>query len=245
MTISTGERTLLRKNTERISGWVFDASRQAAAGDAHATTTATPTSSASMPTGSRRSTRAACSRAAARSASTRTATRVYIVDQQGRRRPDAPHALRSGRRARRSSSNPIRSKQVDFGDAVFSELTDELVATAYEDERTRVLLPATRRSRPTTAPSRRSCPARRSTSARRRPTSSLWLVSASSDTEPGERYLFDRKTKALTLQYRVFEKLPREALAPMTAITLHVVGRPGDPRVSDAAERRRRRRTCR
>ncbi len=46
----------------------------------------------------------------------------------------------------------------------------------------------------------------------------LWLVSAWSDTEPGETYLFSRDTKKLTLQYRVREKLPREHLAKMEPI---------------------------
>ena len=51
-------------------------------------------------------------------------------------------------------------------------------------------------------------------------------MSAHGDTEPGETYLFDRQTHKLTLQYRVREKLPREALAPMKAITLQIVRRP-------------------
>ena len=46
----------------------------------------------------------------------------------------------------------------------------------------------------------------------------VWLVSAHGDTEPGETYLFDRQTRKLTLQYKVREKLPRQALASMTAI---------------------------
>jgi dienelactone hydrolase len=46
----------------------------------------------------------------------------------------------------------------------------------------------------------------------------LWLVSASSDTEPGETYLFDRKTRKLALQYKVRESLPRESLAHMTPV---------------------------
>jgi hypothetical protein len=41
----------------------------------------------------------------------------------------------------------------------------------------------------------------------------VWLVIASGDTEPGEAYLFDRKTLRLTAQYRIRERLPREALA--------------------------------
>ncbi len=39
-----------------------------------------------------------------------------------------------------------------------------------------------------------------------------WLISAFSDTEPGEKYLFDRRSKKLELQYRIREKLPRAAL---------------------------------
>jgi dienelactone hydrolase len=45
-----------------------------------------------------------------------------------------------------------------------------------------------------------------------------WLVSASSDTEPGETYLFDRRTHKLTLQYKVRESLPRESLSQMKSI---------------------------
>src|SRR5438270_2838144 len=45
-----------------------------------------------------------------------------------------------------------------------------------------------------------------------------WLITASSDTEPGETYLFDRKKHKLALQYKVREKLPREALAAMTPV---------------------------
>ncbi len=44
------------------------------------------------------------------------------------------------------------------------------------------------------------------------------LVTASSDTDPGERYLFDRTTKKLTLQYKVRERIPREHMAEMKAV---------------------------
>ncbi len=43
-------------------------------------------------------------------------------------------------------------------------------------------------------------------------------MTASSDTDPGERYLFDRTTKKLTLQYKVRERIPREHMAEMKAI---------------------------
>src|SRR5437773_146620 len=44
------------------------------------------------------------------------------------------------------------------------------------------------------------------------------MVIATSDREPGVRYLFDRNSKKLTLQYSIFDKLPRAALAPQKAI---------------------------
>ena len=56
----------------------------------------------------------------------------------------------------------------------------------------------------------------------------MWLVTGYSDTEPGEIYLFDRGAHKLTLQYRVREQLPREALSPMRAVRYKSVGRPRD-----------------
>ncbi|HEV2718016.1 MAG TPA: alpha/beta fold hydrolase, partial [Terriglobales bacterium] len=46
----------------------------------------------------------------------------------------------------------------------------------------------------------------------------FWLIGIGGDTEPGERYLFDRQTKKLTFQYRIRENLNRDYLAPMKAI---------------------------
>ena len=46
----------------------------------------------------------------------------------------------------------------------------------------------------------------------------MWLVTGFSDAEPGEVYLFDRRRTKLTLQYRVREQLPRDALSPMRAL---------------------------
>src|ERR1035437_7034374 len=46
-----------------------------------------------------------------------------------------------------------------------------------------------------------------------------WLVTAASDTEPGQTLIFDRKTHILTPQYKIREKLPRQDLAEMKAVT--------------------------
>jgi dipeptidyl aminopeptidase/acylaminoacyl peptidase len=41
----------------------------------------------------------------------------------------------------------------------------------------------------------------------------IWIVNGHSDTEPGVVYVWDRKGKNLTLQYRIREEIPRESLA--------------------------------
>jgi len=46
----------------------------------------------------------------------------------------------------------------------------------------------------------------------------VWLVTAFSDTEPGETVLFNRKTHTLTPQYRIRENLPRESLTQMKPV---------------------------
>jgi dienelactone hydrolase len=46
-----------------------------------------------------------------------------------------------------------------------------------------------------------------------------WLFTAHSDTEPGQTLLFDRKTRVITPQYKIREKLPRQDLAEMKPVT--------------------------
>ncbi len=41
----------------------------------------------------------------------------------------------------------------------------------------------------------------------------IWIVSASSDTEPGETYVWNRSANTLALQYRIREELPRTSLS--------------------------------
>src|ERR1700761_2508423 len=41
----------------------------------------------------------------------------------------------------------------------------------------------------------------------------IWIVNGHSDTEPGVVYVWNRKGKTLTMQYRVREEIPRESLA--------------------------------
>jgi dienelactone hydrolase len=113
-------------------------------------------------------------------------------------------------------SDPLN--RVDFGNATFSDVTNELVATSYVDAKPRLYwknadwkkdYDIIKNQLPD-----KEINATSTTSDERK-----WMIVANSDREPGERYLFDRNNKKLTFQYRVFDKLPREALAPSKPIT--------------------------
>jgi dipeptidyl aminopeptidase/acylaminoacyl peptidase len=113
-------------------------------------------------------------------------------------------------------SDPL--KKVDFGGASFSELTDELIATSYEDDRERIYW-KDKKFEADYKWLEKKFPNKDIGFGSSTKDESLFLVTANSDTEPGETYLFDRKAKKLTLQYKIREKLDRNALSPMKAVT--------------------------
>jgi dipeptidyl aminopeptidase/acylaminoacyl peptidase len=213
--ISTGERMMVRKNTERITNWIFDLKGQL-----------------------RLATRAADN----------GDTEVLRVDDNGFTKVYSCSVFEScgviryhkdGQRvyfwtnkgnidlARLELFDPPTGKEelvesdpmnrVDFDNAIFSEVSDDLIATSYEDERTRIYW----KDKAFEADYKllqKKLPGREITFVSGTKDERLFLILANSDTEPGERYLFDRDTKKLTLQYRTREKLNRDYLAPMTAV---------------------------
>lgn len=107
---------------------------------------------------------------------------------------------------------------MDLAAAVFSEATDELAETIYIDARER------RYARDKSFAADRKWleskfPGKEVGSGSRTLDAKVWLVTANSDTEPGETYLFDRTTHKLTFQYKLWEKLPRDALAEMKPVS--------------------------
>jgi dipeptidyl aminopeptidase/acylaminoacyl peptidase len=217
--ISTGERTLIRKNTERISGWDFDlagqlrlAERVAANGDQEIlrvdANAFTPIYSCSV--------FETCSVERFH----KDGKRAYIQTNKGSKGDDMNLTALALLDPATGKADVVESdplKRVDFDATRFSEATDELVATIYTDDRHRLYFKdksfeADYRFLQTKLSGRElSVP---STTVDDR----LWLVVAYGDTEPGETYLFDRKKRTLVLQYMVREKLPRAALGPMKSI---------------------------
>ncbi|HTW66246.1 MAG TPA: alpha/beta fold hydrolase [Bryobacteraceae bacterium] len=108
-------------------------------------------------------------------------------------------------------------KRVDLGSAWFSEATDELVATVYSDDQDRRYFrdPAFEADYKWLEEkfSGQEISITSSTRDERQ-----WLIAVHGDTEPGETYLFSRAGRTLEFQYKIREKLPRESLAPMQAV---------------------------
>lgn len=214
--ISTGERTLLRQNTERIAGWVLDntgalrlAVRTTDKGDTE-----------TLRVDDKGFTQVYSCNVFETCGPIRFSKdnkRVYMVTNKGS--TDLTRLVLFDPATQREEvveSDPLN--RVDFGSATFSEVTDELIATTYEDERTRIDW----KNKEWEADFKyveSKLPGKEITPASTTRDESVWMVVANSDREPGERYLFDRKTKKLTFQYRAFDKLPRDALAPMKAIS--------------------------
>ena len=214
--LSTGERTLVRKNAERVAGWLFDSAgnlrfavRIADNGDYETLRVDdsgfTKVYSCSV--------LEQCGPARVH----KDGKRVYMVTNKG----DAD-LIRltlfdpATGKEEIVTSDPLN--RVDLSGAQFSDVTDELIAVVYVDERVRYDF----RDKAYEADYnllKKQLPGADINFGSSTADEQVWVVSATSDTEPGETYLFDRRTKKLTKQYRVRENLPREALASMKPIT--------------------------
>jgi dipeptidyl aminopeptidase/acylaminoacyl peptidase len=215
--ISTGERALVRQNTERLTDWLFDnkdqlrlATRSTRSGDKEvlrvdAEGKFTKVYSCSVfetcnPSRFHKDNR-----------------RVYMISNKGEGVDLARLVLFDPETGKEEvvESDPLR--RVDLDGAAFSPVTDELVFTAYTDDRQRLYF------RDKTLEKdykflQKKLPNREIFFDSSTADEMTWLILAVSDTEPGEKYLFDRKSKKLELQYRNREKLPREALAEIKPI---------------------------
>ena len=127
--------------------------------------------------------------------------------------------------------------RVDFDSARFSNVTDELLYTYYQDDKPRIYFKDKAAEADYKLVKQKVGGKEVSFGSSTRD-EMKFIVTAWSDTEPGETYLFDRKTKELTKQYRIRERLPREHMAEMTRSSLQVFGRSRDSCLSGVAERR-------
>ncbi|MDQ1590261.1 MAG: hypothetical protein QOG71_888 [Pyrinomonadaceae bacterium] len=215
--ISTGERTLIRQNTERLTNWLFDnkdqlrlATRSTKSGDTEvlrvdADGKFTKVYSCSVfetcsPVHFNKDNR-----------------RVYMISNKGVGVDLVRLVLFDPETGKEEAVESDPKSRVDLENASFSDVTDELVYTLYVDDRQRFYF-----KDKTLAEDykllQKKLPKMELSFDSSTGDEMTWLISAFSDTEPGEKYLFDRKSKKLELQYRIREKLPRASLAEVKPI---------------------------
>ena len=107
--------------------------------------------------------------------------------------------------------------QVDFGGAIFSEATDELMATYYIGDRIRIY-PQDDELTADLAFLQQQLPEVDIALNSLTQDDSLALITAQSDVNPGAAYLFDREAKTLEKLYDARPELPSEHLATMEPI---------------------------
>ena len=217
LNIDTGERTLIRENTEKVAGWVFDQQ-----GNLRLATRQTPDGGTEI----------------FRIDGDKMVS-IYIVNNEESASPIGFHengewfymVTNKGEDVNLSRLvlfNPETREEkfvesdpegeVDFGGAVFSEKTDELIATYYVGDRLRIYFKDYRFRRAYKRLKRR-VPDGDLYLGSMTSDDRYWLVAVTSDTDPGARYLYDMKMDDVKLLYRGRPELPREYLAEMKPIT--------------------------
>lgn len=213
--ISTGTKELVRKNTERLTGWVFDlkgnlrvATRAAENGD-NEILRVDPDGFTKIYSCSVFET---CDPLQFQAGN----QRVYIETNKDANLISLALFDPQTGKTEMVESDPLG--KVDFGGALFSEANDELVETWYIAARVKEYY-KNKAFGDDVHWIERQYPGKNIMVVSRTRDEQLWLITAHSDTEPGVTAIFDRKAHKLIPQYKVREKLPRADLAEMTSVT--------------------------
>ena len=208
--ISSGEKTLLRRNTEQIASWDFDnagelrlAERTNGVGD----TEVLRVDSEGFKQIYSCSVLESCG-VAGFDAGNHSA---YLVTNKGALDLVELESLdpATGSTAKVESDPENR---VDLRDVTLSEVDYRLLFTTYEDSRPRRYFRDAafeREYRWVTT----QLPGKEINFGSHSQDENLWMLTAYSDTDPGTTYLWDRRAKTLTLQYLIREELKREYLS--------------------------------
>jgi dipeptidyl aminopeptidase/acylaminoacyl peptidase len=209
--ISSGEKTLLRKNVEHIAGWDFDqdgvlrlAERTTATGDSEILRVdaagLTPIYTCSV--------LESCDVYGFDSSN----KQVYLGTNKGALDLIELDLLNPATgAAAKVESDP--ENRVDFTSGKLSEVDHRLLFTEYDDDHIRRYF-ADKKFESDYRWLQSKLPGRQIGFGATSFDENLWMVNAYSDIEPGMTYVWNRKSQGLTLQYRIREELPRESLAP-------------------------------
>jgi len=217
LSISTGQKTLIRKNTERITGWVFDlkgqlrlVTRSAENGDTEFLRV--------DPEGFSKIYSCSVFETCDPLHFQPGDQKLYIETNKDAELISLALMDPMTGTVEKVESDPLA--KVDLGGALFSEATDELVETWYVDARARTYYQNKKFGDDVHWIERKfNYPQNEIMVVSRTRDDERWLVTVHSDTEPGQTFLFERQTHKLTPQFKIWEKLPRPDLAKMTPVS--------------------------
>jgi dipeptidyl aminopeptidase/acylaminoacyl peptidase len=217
VSISTGQKTLIRKNTDRLQGFIFDnadklrlATRSAENGDTEILRV--------EPDGKFTKIydcnwRESCGAIRFH----KDNKRVYMESNKGER--DLTQlVLFDAMTLKEEVVEQDPENRVDFGGAEFSDITNELVLTSYMDDKPRLYFKDKAFEKDYNDIKKKLGGTRELNFQSNTRDEQKWIVTSYSDTDPGTVWLYDRKTKGLSTLYVVREKIPRAAMSEMKAI---------------------------
>ncbi len=210
LSVATGEKKLLRKNTEQIAGWDFDhdgnlklAERTNQAGDTEILRV--------EPDGFKLIYSCTVLESCGVADFDAENKQVYLQTNKGDLDLTEIEMLDPASGAtKKYESDP--ENRVDVEGLQLSEVDYRVIFTRYEDDRSRLYF----KDKGFEAEYKwlqSKLPGKEINFGSRSKDENIWIVSATSDREPGETYVWNRKAKTLDLQYRIREELPRESLS--------------------------------
>ncbi len=213
--LATGERTLVLKNEQELAGFTFDLEgrlRLATRITEDGSTEILRVDGDALVPVYTCSVEEACSPLRFH----RDGRRVYLITNRGER--DLTElVLFDPETGTETFVERDPEGQVDFGGAVFSDRTEELIATYYVGDRLRIY-PRTEALAQDLEFLRSQLPEGELYLGSTTEDERLVLVTVQRDVDPGAVYLYDRQQRRVELLYRSRPELPTEYLAPMQAI---------------------------
>jgi dipeptidyl aminopeptidase/acylaminoacyl peptidase len=208
--LSTGEKKLLRKNTEQIAGWDFDnngdlrlAERTNKAGDTEILRVDAD--------GFKQIYSCSVLENCGVTGFDAANKQVYLITNKGSLDLIQLEGMDPATGATtKMESDP--ENRVDLDNVQLSDVDYRILYTQYEDSRIRVYF----KDKDFEKDYRwlqSQLPGKELRMGARSKDENIWIVTAYSDTEPGETYIWNRSAKTIALQYRIREELPRASLS--------------------------------
>ncbi len=216
LNIVTGERTLVRKNDENVAGWVADLDGTLRLGVRV------------MPDGGTEILRidgdkltqiysVIAEESCAPYRFTPDGKKFYLLTNKGAQLDKVQLELFDLVSGKTTLVDKDPLNEVDFAGAIFSDLTNELLATYYVGDRVR-FYPKNKKFGEDFERLKKAVPDGEISITGWTEDEQVWMVAVSRDVDPGSRYIFDRRTGKAELLYRSRPNLPTEHLVPLKPV---------------------------